>query len=177
MNAIDSLSVIDVAALVGSSTMPDRRTAVARALDSAARTRGFFYAINHGVEAAMIDRLVSLARAFFAQSEAAKMQIPMSAGGRAWRGYFPLSGELTSNRPDWKKGPSPGSEVGCLTATRLPHQGLPALQQRARGCGPGPLLTPWHRSLSSSPSTTVQARVQSRAQCRQPTSPSQGRPA
>ena len=113
MNATDSLSVIDVAALVGSSTMSDRRTAAARALDSAASRHGFFYAINHGVDAALIDRLVSHTRAFFAQSETAKMQIPMSAGGRAWRGYFPLGGELTSGRPDWKEGLYLGSELAA----------------------------------------------------------------
>ena len=91
---------------------PAARDSVAHHLDAAARSHGFFYAVNHGVDAALIDRLVSHARAFFAQSEAAKMQIPMSAGGRAWRGYFPLGGELTSNRPDWKEGLYLGSELG-----------------------------------------------------------------
>ena len=28
----------------------------------------------------------------------------MSRGGRAWRGYFPIDGELTSGRPDLKEG-------------------------------------------------------------------------
>ncbi len=35
----------------------------------------------------------------------------MELGGRAWRGYFPLGGELTSNRPDWKEGLYLGSEL------------------------------------------------------------------
>ncbi|HEX6721226.1 MAG TPA: 2-oxoglutarate and iron-dependent oxygenase domain-containing protein [Burkholderiaceae bacterium] len=106
------LPIIDVGALVSAHSAPPARAAVARELDTAARLHGFFYAINHGVDAALIHRLVSQARAFFAQSEAAKMQIPMSAGGRAWRGYFPLGGELTSNRPDWKEGLYLGSELG-----------------------------------------------------------------
>ena len=55
---------------------------------------------------------MQLARTFFAQDEEAKLRIPMSAGGRAWRGYFPLGGELTSNRPDWKEGLYLGSELG-----------------------------------------------------------------
>ncbi len=112
MNHEAALPVIDVATLVSSRTPPARRAQASHALDAAARTHGFFYAVNHGVDAALIDRLVSHARAFFAQSEAAKMQIPMSAGGRAWRGYFPLGGELTSNRPDWKEGLYLGSELG-----------------------------------------------------------------
>src|SRR5580765_4907615 len=106
------LPTVDVSALVNVRSTPAARAAVAGALDAAARSHGFFYAVNHGVDAALIDRLVSHARAFFAQSESAKMQIPMSAGGRAWRGYFPLGGELTSNRPDWKEGLYLGSELG-----------------------------------------------------------------
>ena len=107
-----SLPVIDVAALASAHSAAASRAAVAHHLDAAARRHGFFYAVNHGVDAALIDRLVSLSRAFFAQGEGAKMQIPMSAGGRAWRGYFPLGGELTSNRPDWKEGLYLGSELG-----------------------------------------------------------------
>ena len=106
-----ALPIVDVGALVAPST-EHARAAVARDLDAAARRYGFFYAIDHGIDTALIDRLVAHARAFFAQPEAAKMQIPMSAGGRAWRGYFPLGGELTSNRPDWKEGLYLGLELG-----------------------------------------------------------------
>ncbi len=83
-----SLPTIHVSALVAARST----------LTAAARRHGFFYAVNHGVDAALIDRLVVHARVLFAPSEVAKMQVPMSAGGRAWRGYFPLGGELTSNR-------------------------------------------------------------------------------
>ncbi len=106
------LPIIDVGALVRARSSTAARATVACELDAAASTHGFFYAINHGVDRALIDRLVAQARAFFAQSEAAKMQIPMSAAGRAWRGYFPLGGELTSNRPDWKEGLYLGGELG-----------------------------------------------------------------
>jgi isopenicillin N synthase-like dioxygenase len=86
--------------------------AVAAALDAAAREHGFFYAVNHGVDGALVDRLAELARRFFALDEATKLQIPMSAGGRAWRGYFPAGGELTSDRADWKEGLYLGQELG-----------------------------------------------------------------
>src|SRR4051812_23306724 len=85
---------------------------VASAVDAACRAHGFFYVADHGVDRALIDRLVALARAFFALPEAEKMRIPMAAGGRAWRGYFPPGGELTSNRPDWKEGLYLGQELG-----------------------------------------------------------------
>ena len=39
------------------------------------------------------------------------MQIHMSRGGRAWRGYFPVGGELTSGQPDLKEGLYFGTEL------------------------------------------------------------------
>ena len=108
---METLPVIDVQALVDANSSAAAQAAVARELDAAARRYGFFYASGHGVDAALIERTAQLARAFFAQSEDAKLRIPMSAGGRAWRGYFPLGGELTSNRPDWKEGLYLGTEL------------------------------------------------------------------
>src|SRR5438876_583602 len=35
----------------------------------------------------------------------------MSRGGRAWRGYFPVGGELTSGKPDLKEGIYFGAEL------------------------------------------------------------------
>ena len=35
----------------------------------------------------------------------------MARGGRAWRGYFPVGGELTSGRPDQKEGLYFGAEL------------------------------------------------------------------
>ncbi|WP_426737534.1 2-oxoglutarate and iron-dependent oxygenase domain-containing protein, partial [Pseudomonas aeruginosa] len=43
--------------------------------------------------------------------ETSKLRWRMELGGRAWRGYFPLGGELTSIRPDWKEGLYLGSEL------------------------------------------------------------------
>lgn len=36
----------------------------------------------------------------------------MARGGRAWRGYFPVGGELTSGKPDLKEGVYFGEELG-----------------------------------------------------------------
>jgi isopenicillin N synthase-like dioxygenase len=104
--------VIDVGALVDPRSSAEARNTVARQIDAAARAWGFFYVSHHGVDAGLLDEVVRLARAFFAQSEGEKMRIPMAAGGRAWRGYFPAGGELTSGRPDWKEGLYLGSELG-----------------------------------------------------------------
>src|SRR5690606_28011674 len=52
-------------------------------------------------------------RTFFALPEATKMEIAMAKGGRAWRGFFPLGGELTSGRPDGKEGLYFGTELSA----------------------------------------------------------------
>ncbi len=50
----------------------------------------------------------------------------MARGGRAWRGWFPLGGELTSGRPDRKEGFYFGEELGAddaRVAAGLPLHG------------------------------------------------------
>ncbi|HYX34844.1 MAG TPA: 2-oxoglutarate and iron-dependent oxygenase domain-containing protein [Oligoflexus sp.] len=72
---------------------------------------GFFYVIHHGVDEALQKRLEDLSRQFFQQDEASKMQLRMALGGKAWRGYFPVGGELTSGKPDLKEGLYLGTEL------------------------------------------------------------------
>jgi isopenicillin N synthase-like dioxygenase len=111
------LPVIDVAPLVGRAggRRDDcdhaERDAVARAIGEACRSSGFFYAVGHGVPDALQDRLLALAREFFAGEDERKLAIGMERGGRAWRGYFPVGGELTSGRPDRKEGIYFGAEL------------------------------------------------------------------
>ncbi len=100
--------LIDVGPLVGAG---GDRAEVARQIDRACREVGFFYVVHHGVSAALIDRLGALGREFFRLPLDVKMQIGMERGGRAWRGYFPVGGELTSGRPDWKEGLYFGAEL------------------------------------------------------------------
>jgi len=109
---LQTLPVIDISALTTPRADAGALAGVAHQLDAAARRYGFFYASGHGVDPALIQQLVHVSRLFFAQDEATKLRIPMSAGGLAWRGYFPTGGELTSNRPDWKEGLYLGSELG-----------------------------------------------------------------
>lgn len=110
MSAPD-IPLIDIAPLLDTAAAAEGRDAVARRIAAACRQHGFFYIVGHGVPTGLIERLDGLSRAFFAQPEARKLQIPMSAGGRAWRGYFKTGGELTSGRPDWKEGLYLGSEL------------------------------------------------------------------
>jgi isopenicillin N synthase-like dioxygenase len=102
--------VIDVAPLV---TGADDRSPVAAGIAEACRHSGFFYIVGHGVDEGLQRRLEDSSRRFFAQDLATKMDIAMERGGRAWRGYFPLGGELTSGKPDIKEGIYFGAELGA----------------------------------------------------------------
>ncbi|MFN8051016.1 MAG: 2-oxoglutarate and iron-dependent oxygenase domain-containing protein [Acidimicrobiales bacterium] len=85
--------------------------AVARRIDHACREHGFFVVTGHGVPAAHVDALDVAARRFFELPDSEKEPIAMRHGGLAWRGWFPLGGELTSGRPDGKEGLYFGAEL------------------------------------------------------------------
>jgi isopenicillin N synthase-like dioxygenase len=104
----DQVPVIDVASLVAGAGDEER---AAEEIDGACRESGFFYAVGHGVPEELRARLDLLARRFFAREAESKMRLRMELGGRAWRGYFPLGGELTSGKPDAKEGLYFGSEL------------------------------------------------------------------
>jgi isopenicillin N synthase-like dioxygenase len=84
----------------------------AEALDVACRTIGFFHVVGHGVEPALQDRLEALARQFFARPDSEKEEIAMAHAGAAWRGWFPVGGELTNGVPDRKEGLYFGADLG-----------------------------------------------------------------
>jgi isopenicillin N synthase-like dioxygenase len=97
--------VIDVAPLVrgGAGGDADVRR-VAAAIDGACRDTGFFVISGHGVDPTLRRDLDTAAREFFALADAEKARIAMARAGLAWRGWFPVGGELTSGRPDLKEG-------------------------------------------------------------------------
>jgi isopenicillin N synthase-like dioxygenase len=94
--------VIDMAPLFGAND-PARRATAARIAD-ACEDDGFFQVVGHGVSPRTIATLAFQASAFFALPASEKARIGMDRGGAAWRGWFPLGGELTSGRPDDKEG-------------------------------------------------------------------------
>ncbi len=98
-----ALPVIDVGPLFSREDEAARRR-VAQEIGAACREAGFFYATGHRIPAALAAQLHEEATRFFALPEDAKAEIAMAKGGRAWRGWFPLGGELTSGKPDNKEG-------------------------------------------------------------------------
>jgi isopenicillin N synthase-like dioxygenase len=87
-----------------------RDDAASAQLDRACKEVGFFYVVGHGVDPSLGERLEATAQRFFALPEDEKAEVSMAAGGRAWRGWFPLGGELTSGVPDGKEGYYFGAE-------------------------------------------------------------------
>jgi isopenicillin N synthase-like dioxygenase len=107
-NCHSDIPVIDIEPLVYKH---EKTGQIATKIREACREWGFFYAIGHGVEESLQQRLEQLSRQFFEQDEQTKLEIAMSRGGRAWRGYFPVGCELTSGQPDIKEGIYFGAEL------------------------------------------------------------------
>ena len=83
----------------------------ASSIDRACRDTGFF-AVPLPVELRSLrDEVMALSAVFFALPESTKEAVSMSVGGSAWRGWFPLGGELTSGVPDRKEGYYFGKEL------------------------------------------------------------------
>jgi isopenicillin N synthase-like dioxygenase len=80
-------------------------------IDAACRTSGFFAIPLPASLRARRDELIALMAEFLALPTAEKELVSMAVGGRAWRGWFPLGGELTSGAPDRKEGFYFGAEL------------------------------------------------------------------
>jgi isopenicillin N synthase-like dioxygenase len=106
-----SLPLIDVAPLVDRGSTVDARREVGLRLDAACRDSGFLLVTGHGIDPALREDLEAQMRAFFALPDEEKSAIAMHRGGSAWRGWFPVGGELTSGVPDRKEGVYFGTEL------------------------------------------------------------------
>ncbi|WP_332978296.1 2-oxoglutarate and iron-dependent oxygenase domain-containing protein [Microcoleus sp. A003_D6] len=104
---VSQIPVIDISSPVSDNPLDT----VANQIRQACLDTGFFYIVEHGVDKGLQNRLEQLSRQFFARYLETKMQIRMALGGRAWRGYFPVGGELTNSKPDLKEGIYFGSEL------------------------------------------------------------------
>ena len=108
MSSSSVVPIIDIRALREGGDA----TGVAHAIDSACRDTGFFCISGYSIDPDLITQLEAAARQFFALPDAEKAAMAMTVGGRAWRGWFPLGGEVTSGIPDRKEGIYFGQELG-----------------------------------------------------------------
>lgn len=99
-----TLETIDVGPLLDPFADPAATAAAAARIDRSCRELGFFLIDGHGVDPSLLDRLDAAAREFFARPEHEKRGYSMETAGSAWRGWFPLRGEITSGRADRKEG-------------------------------------------------------------------------
>lgn len=113
------LPLIDVSGLASAELAT--RQAVSLSLDRAARTAGFFYAVNHGLPAPLVEGLVAAAAEFFALPDADKQRyyigdstnhrgyVPPGeetfyAGSKDTKEAFDLSLDLPDSDPDYRAG-------------------------------------------------------------------------
>jgi isopenicillin N synthase-like dioxygenase len=126
------------------------RASVVSEIDRACRYSGFFLVTGHGISPRLMEDLDLVSRLFFALPEPEKQAIAMVHGGSAWRGWFPLGGELTNGKPDGKEGLYLGTELSAddpRVQARTPLHGpnlfprsLPAL---------GPLVREWMAAMTT----------------------------
>ena len=105
MDLVDLGAVVDDPELRGEAA-----NETARRLDRACRELGFFRLTGHRIDLGLIERMTTEAQAFFDQPDESKAEVAMSTGGSAWRGWFPVRGEITSGRADRKEGLYVGEE-------------------------------------------------------------------
>lgn len=119
----NQLPIIDIEPLL--IEISDRNLVVSQ-ISQACRESGFFYIVGHHVDEQLQVMLEDVSRKFFSRDLEKKLDIGMEKGGRAWRGYFPVGGELTSGKPDLKEGLYFGAELNAddpLVAAGTPMHG------------------------------------------------------
>jgi isopenicillin N synthase-like dioxygenase len=134
----EHLPVVDMAALFDAGDGAGQAR-VAGEIAAACERFGFFYLVGHGVRPATLAAFERESRGFFARPLQEKLRIGMARGGRAWRGYFPPGGELTSGRPDLKEGVYFGTELGPQhprVAAGLPMHGANLWPEAPAGLRP-----------------------------------------
>src|SRR6202008_4708498 len=106
----DHIPIVDLAD--SCSPALERREAIAWEIHKACRDVGFFYVVNHGVPADLIQNQIEAAKEFFAMPLEAKMAIDLAKSG-AMRGYEPMAIQALDegSPPDLKEGFMFGREL------------------------------------------------------------------
>lgn len=124
MKTVASLPILDFSQLQGDSA---QQRAFLDKLSAAARDVGFFYLINHGVDASLSAQVQQQARHFFSLSEEARQQVSMIHSPH-FRGYNRAGSERTRSAPDWREQFDIGAERPALSL----QPGDPWLEASAR---------------------------------------------
>lgn len=92
---------------------PATADAFRAALREATHGHGFFYLVGHGADDALVERVITTARAFFALPEEAKLAIENTHSPH-FRGYTRVGGERTQGKVDWREQIDVGPERPVL---------------------------------------------------------------
>lgn len=109
--SVPTLPVLDLSLADDPTTAEAFRTA----LREATHDHGFFYLVGHGVDPHLIDRLIGVARQFFALPDAAKLAIENTRSPH-FRGYTRVGGERTQGKVDWREQIDVGPERPALAS-------------------------------------------------------------
>jgi len=128
-DSFTTIPTIDLGPMHGS---PEQRSALASEVCDVCHDVGFFIAVGHGVERALVDRVFETMRQFFALPDEQKLLIDKRAS-RHFRGWEAEGSELTNNRPDirqqidlWTEWPERAIDVEPPELRLLgPNQWLP----------------------------------------------------
>ncbi|WP_370637183.1 isopenicillin N synthase family dioxygenase [Phyllobacterium chamaecytisi] len=129
---------------------PEKQNGFFEDLRAAARTFGFFYLSNHGVSSALQEKIVTIARGFFALPEKDKLAVEMVRSPH-FRGYTRAGWERTKGQADWREQFDIGAEREAVA--HLPV-GKPWLRLQGPNQWPGslpdfkPILLEWQNELT-----------------------------
>jgi isopenicillin N synthase-like dioxygenase len=147
--AVSTVPTIDIGPLMAAEADEASRAAAADAIGRACRNFGFLQVVGHGIDPGLRRSLHAAAEEFFALDDAQKDRIAMRHGGPAWRGWFPVGGELTSGVPDDKEGLYFGTELAAdhpAVIEGRPLHGPNLFPERPAALGP--LVLEWMDRLT-----------------------------
>lgn len=102
------LPIIDISAFLDSGASEEARQTTAKAINAACVNYGFFYLTGHGIPISKLDKIIALARDFFALSVVEKNKIKRydaggPEGGDGARGYQGLGENVTGGLQDMQE--------------------------------------------------------------------------
>ena len=145
-----TVPTIDIGPLLDPSAGDAAREEVAARIGDACERFGFLQIVGHGIPPELRSSLHRAAEQFFALDDAEKDAVAMRHGGRAWRGWFPLGGELTSGVPDDKEGYYFGTELPAddpVVLAGRPLHGPNLFPERPAELGP--LVLEWMAQVTA----------------------------
>ncbi|KAL6707721.1 hypothetical protein ACN47E_003842 [Coniothyrium glycines] len=102
------LPIVDISPFLDPESSRERRTETASAINAACINYGFFYLTGHGIPLSTLDKIIDLARQFFALAPSEKHKIKRfdaghPSGGDGARGYQGLGENVTGGLQDMQE--------------------------------------------------------------------------